>query len=97
MSVAEQGDSVFGQSGAGNNWAKGHYTEGELMASFFGSQLTRFQVPSSSTPCLMSYDEKPKVATACKVSRLPTRSEVVLDPVWERSSSQRFEKNTRIG
>ena len=21
---------VFGQSGAGNNWAKGHYTEGEL-------------------------------------------------------------------
>ena len=20
---------VFGQSGAGNNWAKGHYTEGE--------------------------------------------------------------------
>ena len=22
---------VFGQSGAGNNWAKGHYTEGELV------------------------------------------------------------------
>ena len=22
---------VFGQSGAGNNWAKGHYTEGELL------------------------------------------------------------------
>ena len=21
---------VFGQSGAGNNWAKGHYTEGEF-------------------------------------------------------------------
>ena len=21
---------VFGQSGAGNNWAKGHYTEGQL-------------------------------------------------------------------
>jgi hypothetical protein len=21
--------SVFGQSGAGNNWAKGHYTEGQ--------------------------------------------------------------------
>ena len=21
---------VFGQSGAGNNWAKGHYTEGEI-------------------------------------------------------------------
>ena len=26
---------VFGQSGAGNNWAKGHYTEGE---HFIGSQ-----------------------------------------------------------
>ena len=22
---------VFGQSGAGNNWAKGHYTEGETI------------------------------------------------------------------
>lgn len=22
---------VFGQSGAGNNWAKGHYTEGESL------------------------------------------------------------------
>jgi hypothetical protein len=22
--------SVFGQSGAGNNWAKGHYTEGQF-------------------------------------------------------------------
>ncbi|CAB4067277.1 TUBB [Lepeophtheirus salmonis] len=28
---------VFGQSGAGNNWAKGHYTEGaELVESVFG-------------------------------------------------------------
>ena len=25
---------VFGQSGAGNNWAKGHYTEGEKLAPF---------------------------------------------------------------
>ena len=24
---------VFGQSGAGNNWAKGHYTEGKLIKS----------------------------------------------------------------
>ena len=24
---------VFGQSGAGNNWAKGHYTEGKYMVS----------------------------------------------------------------
>ena len=25
---------VFGQSGAGNNWAKGHYTEGKI-SSFY--------------------------------------------------------------
>ena len=25
---------VFGQSGAGNNWAKGHYTEGKLSIKF---------------------------------------------------------------
>ena len=25
---------VFGQSGAGNNWAKGHYTEGEIYSSW---------------------------------------------------------------
>ena len=25
--------SVFGQSGAGNNWAKGHYTEGDFHRS----------------------------------------------------------------
>ena len=31
---------VFGQSGAGNNWAKGHYTEGEDSR---GSQSVRSQ------------------------------------------------------
>ena len=25
---------VFGQSGAGNNWAKGHYTEGKIFSNF---------------------------------------------------------------
>ena len=25
---------VFGQSGAGNNWAKGHYTEGNLSYTY---------------------------------------------------------------
>ena len=25
---------VFGQSGAGNNWAKGHYTEGAKMIDY---------------------------------------------------------------
>ena len=26
---------VFGQSGAGNNWAKGHYTEGRISISYY--------------------------------------------------------------
>jgi len=30
---------VFGQSGAGNNWAKGHYTEGEYFG--LGTQERR--------------------------------------------------------
>ena len=29
---------VFGQSGAGNNWAKGHYTEGEIMIRYISQQ-----------------------------------------------------------
>ena len=31
---------VFGQSGAGNNWAKGHYTEGKIFYLNFSSYLT---------------------------------------------------------
>lgn len=30
---------VFGQSGAGNNWAKGHYTEGTLSWNTVAGQL----------------------------------------------------------
>ena len=29
---------VFGQSGAGNNWAKGHYTEGRIMIRYISHQ-----------------------------------------------------------
>merc|ERR1711898_28265 len=70
---------VFGQTGAGNNWAKGHYTEGAEL------------IDSSS----MSSEKKPKVAIASKVSRSPTLSVVVPDPVWEPSSSPRSEKSTQ--
>ena len=31
---------VFGQSGAGNNWAKGHYTEGKTYNSILSFYLT---------------------------------------------------------
>ena len=37
---------VFGQSGAGNNWAKGHYTEG---AELVDSVMQGFEVSRSRT------------------------------------------------
>merc|ERR1711998_215845 len=60
-----------------------------------GPRVTTPRVPSSSTPSLMSSERKPKVAIASKVSRSPTLSVVVPDPVWEPSSSPRSEKSTQ--
>merc|ERR1711998_174114 len=60
-----------------------------------GPRVTTPRVPSSSTPSSMSSERKQKVAIASKVSRSPTPSVVVLDPVWEPSSSPRSEKNTQ--
>jgi hypothetical protein len=48
-------------------------------------QETDGQVPSLSTLSSMSSDERPREPTASKVSRSPTRSVVVLEPVWVRS------------
>ena len=42
---------VFGQSGAGNNWAKGHYTEGKMKVS---SRVVSVSTsPTSFTCCLL--------------------------------------------
>merc|ERR1712083_1245955 len=60
-----------------------------------GPRVTTPRVPSSSTPSLMLSERRLKVAIAFKVSKLPTPSEVVLDPVWEPSSSPRSEKSTQ--
>ena len=60
---------VFGQSGAGNNWAKGHYTEGAELVDQVLDVVRR----------------EAEAATACRVSRSPTRSVVVPVPVWVRS------------
>merc|ERR1712167_356142 len=60
-----------------------------------GPRVTTPRVLNSSTPSSMSSERKPKVAIASKVSRSPTPSEVVPDPVWELSSSPRSEKNTQ--
>ena len=43
---------VFGQSGAGNNWAKGHYTEG---AELVDSVLDVVRKEAESTDCLQGF------------------------------------------
>merc|ERR1712176_1635190 len=48
-----------------------------------------------TTSSSMLSERKPKVATASKDSRSLTPSVVVLDPVWEPSSSPRSEKSTQ--
>merc|ERR1711934_1189838 len=60
-----------------------------------GPRVTTLRVLSSSTPSSMSLERKLKVVIASKVSRSPTPSVVVLDPVWEPSSSPRSEKSTQ--
>merc|ERR1712048_1431198 len=60
-----------------------------------GPRVTTPRVPSLSTPSSMSLERKLKVVIASKVSRSPTPSVVVLDPVWEPSSSPRSEKSTQ--
>ncbi|PKY24256.1 tubulin-domain-containing protein, partial [Rhizophagus irregularis] len=42
---------VFGQSGAGNNWAKGYYTEG---AELVDSILDVLRKEAESTDCLLA-------------------------------------------
>ena len=43
---------VFGQSGAGNNWAKGHYTEG---AELVDSVLDVVRKESETCDCLQGF------------------------------------------
>ena len=58
---------VFGQSGAGNNWAKGHYTEG---AELIDSVLDVVRKESESCDCLQvrAFFENDKFALKTFVS-----------------------------
>jgi tubulin beta len=47
---------VFGQSGAGNNWAKGHYTEG---AELIDSVLDVVRKEAENCDCLQGMDTDP--------------------------------------
>merc|ERR1712032_1751023 len=66
-----------------------------LVLETTGPRATTPKVLSSSTPSSMLSERRLKVATAFKVSRSPTPLVVVLDPVWEPSSSPRSEKSTQ--
>lgn len=48
-----QDNFVFGQTGAGNNWAKGHYTEG---AELIDSVLDVVRKEAESCDCLQGAD-----------------------------------------
>ena len=87
---------VFGQSGAGNNWAKGHYTEG---AELVDSVLDVVRKEAESCDCLQVNNNKYRIIGRnlehFRDSNLPTLSVVVPVPVWVHSSSPKSEKNTQ--
>jgi len=56
---------VFGQSGAGNNWAKGHYTEG---AELVDSVLEVIRKESENCDCLQGFQVQ--CPLVLKMSRL---------------------------
>ena len=60
---------VFGQTGAGNNWAKGHYTEG---AELIDSVLDVVRKEAESCDCLQGLLTLPRIAAAVSRSWLPS-------------------------
>lgn len=59
---------VFGQSGAGNNWAKGHYTEG---AELVDSVLDVVRKEAESCDCLQVNNSfKFQMRRDCKIKDL---------------------------
>ena len=53
---------VFGQTGAGNNWAKGHYTEG---AELIDSVLDVVRKEAESCDCLQGASPPPPSRCCC--------------------------------
>merc|ERR1712183_479069 len=66
-----------------------------LVLATTGPRVTTPRVQNSSTQSLMLSERKLKAVTASKDSRSLTPSVVVLDLVWEPSSSPRSEKSTQ--
>jgi len=59
---------VFGQTGAGNNWAKGHYTEG---AELIDSVLDVVRKEAESCDCLQGASQRP-VLCCCAAALFQT-------------------------
>ena len=89
---------VYGQSGAGNNWAKGHYTEGDDLFSekshiksdneIFNDK--NFQVLNLLTLSLMWLEKKQRCVIAFKGFNLLIHWEEVLDLEWVLFYSPRY-------
>merc|ERR1712130_1049972 len=69
---------VFGQSGAGNNWAKGHYTEG---AELIDSVLDVVRKEAESSDCLQGFQITHSLGGGtCSVFPSPKVSDTVVEP-----------------
>merc|ERR1719160_886689 len=83
---------VFGQTGAGNNWAKGHYTEGaELIDSVLdvvrgttGRRGITRRVRSLLIRSWMLCGRRRRAAIACRDSSSATRLEGAPGAGWAR-------------
>ena len=73
---------VFGQTGAGNNWAKGHYTEG---AELIDSVLDVVRKEAESCDCLQGQHGR-----ACSRDAVVTLVRCAVNPVrhWQQISHQ---------
>merc|ERR1711956_193882 len=84
---------VFGQSGAGNNWAKGHYTEGaELVDSVLDvvrKEALRWPPPSWATPPLSRTYSRGSPSSSLPCSGGRPSSIGTLARAWTRWSSPR--------
>jgi len=91
---------VFGQSGAGNNWAKGHYTEG---AELVDEVLDVVRREAEGCDCLQGFQLTQSLGNLQKATFLHARTfmctlqEEELGQGWARCSFAKFEKSFLTG
>jgi hypothetical protein len=97
---------VFGQSGAGNNWAKGHYTEG---AELIDSVLDVVRKEAENCDCLQGLVRScflklkflwkgcADLSLFLQVSKCATHWVVELVREWAPCSSQKYVRSTLTG